>query len=150
MSDRPTIAWLKEHDERDRDSICALNKRLKVSPREWHEGCHNPVYSLDDLRVAWEHCEELIPGALWALRSSHDGTWLDVAFVEYEHQWSGDPEVFVTHMMSCDGPGSETEHSLRECRHTYFGDMLQGYVYYMRFAHIEAALKYLRRFFDED
>lgn len=47
--------------------------------------------------------------------------------------------------------GSGPSGSLRECRHTYWGEVDNaGYIHYPNFATIESALRELRRWFDGD
>lgn len=65
------------------------------------------------------------------------------AIFQYAHE---DDQGNVRHTLMMSGWG--TGGALRECRHTYWGDPDNGYLFYPDFGVITAALEALRKWFD--
>ena len=76
---------------------------------------------------------------------SNDGIWVKLHFLEV-NSWD-EHETFVSSLFKCEGPGG-VDHPLRECRHTYFPD--NGYVFYLNYDNMIAALDYCKNYFDMD
>jgi hypothetical protein len=85
----------------------------------------------------------------WLLAKTTDGLHVEFAvFGFHDGPATRNGEVVSPehHIMIMHGSGPSG--SLRECRHTWWGE--NGYVHYLHFAAIEAALRELRRWFDGD
>lgn len=126
-------------DKTDESTIKYL---LKIDPTQRHFGTDDPEYLLDDLKEVFDECTELGKG-FWALLRRSE-IWIEVSFVEFASSKTDGSNTMVSHVFSSSGP----EGSLRECRHSYFGPEAQGYVFYMDFGQMRAALKYMEQFFD--
>ena len=112
------------------------------------------VYNIDELRAAgWDVRElknvEYVCGWLVVQRdlpaSPSGGLWLRFAVLRF-HQ-SDDEGEKATCLFYGDGPGGAEGDSLRECRHTYWGE--GGYIFYPDGTLIVAALKALSEFYDD-
>lgn len=101
-----------------------------------------PIYKLNDLRARFDDSAKLSEW-LYALVKYED-TWVKVSFVEV---YADRPEgVEVQHFFSSEGPSG----SLRECRHTHFGERADGYMFHLDFGQLRLALDFLGQFFDGD
>lgn len=87
-----------------------------------------------------------LPGDGWLLVNESDSR-VDFAVFRFSSSavdGSGARHTLVMHGVGYSG-------SLRECRHTYWGEGDNGgYIFYPHFSQITAALDFLRRWFDGD
>lgn len=116
---------------------------IGVKPDTLNIGCGYPLYYLELLKSEFESCEKLSDG-LWALVSRKEDHWVKVVFVEGEEESEDESLTLVSHFFTSEGTGQ----ALRECRHTRFGNELDGYVFYMNFERMNIAIDFLRGFFD--
>ena len=105
---------------------------------------------------AWYRWEDLmaVPSIQVTPLDEHDGAWLLI------HDRDGWIEFALAEFAMSDGDGSERyvslvwrgsgpANSLRELRHSWFGDTEEpGYVFYLSMDRMEAAFKHLRKYFD--
>jgi hypothetical protein len=121
---------------------------IRIEPDQRHHGTDDPLWLLDSLRAAFDECHELRESRLWALvkRSTIARLWVDIAFVEFEMSNLDGSEMVVHHLLSVSGPSE----GLREARHSNWGSEGNGYVFYMSFANVRAALEFLEQYFDGD
>jgi hypothetical protein len=122
-----------------------LGRTVGCEPTGFHHGTGDPTWRLDQLKAAFDETHELIPNALWAFKRERDSI-VAVTFVTFLMSNMDGSELEVMHMLSTWGPSG----GLREARHSYWGPDGNGYVFYMNFEHVRAALSYLERFFDGD
>lgn len=103
------------------------------------------------------HELETSPGSgILAIRSDKpiidmkdEGSWLDFGVFSWHSKGMFEDERIDAYSLwwkGC-GPGGENC-SLRELRHSYFGNSGDGYVFYFSLNEMTAAIKLLRRWFD--
>lgn len=106
-------------------------------------------YNIHALRDVYR-VDELLEG-LWVV-IFEDGGWCDFTFLEWS--CSSEGQDYATPFLTVSGPGGlGPEFSLRECRHSYWGnyldgDQTHGYLFYMNFKHVKAAMDFLGDYFD--
>lgn len=96
-------------------------------------------YTLEDLKTKGE-LKEVISGELWMLTKieMNDGEPFRIEFAFFEEGQRG-LDVLMH--------GQGLAGSLRECRHTYWGD--EGYIFYPNFKKMKAIFKELYVYFDD-
>lgn len=109
------------------------------------------VYRIEALRDAGLDIREL-PGGWLVLKRADEkgpsgGLWLNFAVLQFHT--SIDEGEFATCLFFGDGPGGKKGESLRECRHTYWGENGDGYIFYPEGKLIIAALRALSEFYDD-
>ncbi len=116
-----------------------------MSEHTWKSHGKDPFGSdYDVYRVGDQGADELIDlggQAVLAVKVT-DGLHVDFAVFD----WLTTDGADHNHIMLFHGSGPSG--ALRECRHIYWGE--SGYVHFMNFAVVEAALRELRRWFDAD
>lgn len=102
------------------------------------------LYPLDELKAKFD-VRELAPGWL-VLRGPNENNWMTFAVMEFAESETSGANTLVSCVFHGEGPGGKD--SLRECRHTYWGE--DGYIFYPNGEIITNALAALREFFDLD
>ncbi len=103
---------------------------------------NDTVYSLDRARERYE-VRELGYGGYLVLNHEPATLWLNFAVLEFHSSEADGGNVQLSCVFHGEGPSS----SLRECRHTYWGE--SGYLFYPDGRIIAAAFKELAEFYDE-
>jgi hypothetical protein len=106
-----------------------------------HDINGEPIYSLDTLRSMFEVRD--LPGGQLVLKRTKD-LWLKFALVSFAESEIGG----ANEMVGVEMHGSGTLGSLRECRHTWWGNT-GGYVFYPNGVRITAMFRELAEFFDD-
>lgn len=146
----------------DRNGVGTVNAELlalldmaeRAVPRrqlDWLRGTDDDgdiVYNTDALKAdAGLDVRELPGGWLVLKRAGADspsgGLWLNFAVLRFHT--SSDAGEFATCLFYGDGPVG----ALRECRHTYWGENGDGYIFYPDGKLILAALRALAEFYDD-
>ncbi len=122
------IAWLMHLESKD----------------ELHPEDNAKCYSLDEIKKTFE-VEELTKNCWLVLSWGSEKLWLDFAVMEFYYGSADSDEIFV----KCIFHGQGASDNLRECRHTYWGDAGDGYLFYPNGIHIAAAFKALSKYFDD-
>lgn len=107
------------------------------------------VYSIDELRATDGLDVRELPGGWLILQRAkdHGGLWLRFAVLDFfQSEMNGQNEL-ATCLFFGDGPGGKAGESLRECRHTYWGE--DGYIFYPDGPLIAAAFEALSEFYDD-
>lgn len=109
---------------------------------------HNgePVYPIDKLRVEFD-VRELPGGWIVFQHESKYGNWKYFAVLRFAQSETNGENELDSIVFYGDGPGGKPEESLRECRHTYWGE--DGYIFYPDGKLIVAALTALSEFYDD-
>lgn len=108
------------------------------------EGSHTHIFSGNQLK-AIEGIEvvELIEEKLWAFKLCTDG--VNVCFVIAQWLTEDDDDFFVEPVWFGNGTGD----ALRELRHSYFAHDGEGYIFYAKLSHIQAAAAWLATMFKD-
>jgi hypothetical protein len=152
VDSRPHLArpdWCKAH------VVWGANESRKMSNEtnrpDWLQWHNDPVSiglvcRLDEVRARFEVRD--LPGGWLVLNVAPNSNWLRFAVLQYAGQVSGEPER-ASLVFYGDGPGGKDD-PLRECRHTYWGEGGNGYIFYPQAKLIAAALEALGEFYDLD
>ncbi len=108
--------------------------------REQTEEGEPPLYPLKEAETQYDVVK--LTGKGWLVLKRETDLWLKFAVLEFH---SSDEKDQVT--TTCLFHGEGTLGSLRECRHTYWGE--SGYLFYPNGPLITAALQQLSEFFDD-
>lgn len=103
-----------------------------------------PLYPLDLAKAKYD-VRELIPDTGWLVifHDTSGGSWLRFAVLRFAVSEVGGRDIQTAIVFHGEGPSG----SLRECRHTYWGE--DGYLFYPDGPVIVAALKALSEFYDD-
>lgn len=106
------------------------------------------VYAIDALRERFD-VRQLPDGWLVLRRAElHPGSgWLYFAALRFAQSDVGGANELDALVFYGEGPGGKRGESLRECRHTYWGE--SGYIFYPDGKLITAALATLAEFYDD-
>lgn len=126
-----------------------------TKPVEWMQAARREseavedgiVYSLDALKASFEVRE--LKGGGWLVLAKAEtipgSSWMRFAACRFVVSDIGGANTMVEVVFHGDGPGGKN--SLRECRHTYWGE--DGYIFYPDGALITAAFRELAEFYDD-
>lgn len=108
---------------------------------------HNkePMYDLDGLKLRSDIEVQKLNENLYLVLKFKD-SWLDFAALEFSESDLNDKNVKVSVLFY----GSGATGTLRECRHTYWGPLGDGYVFYPAAKNIASAFTALSKYFDLD
>ena len=124
-----------------------LKKLLKSSELG---NCNKPLYALDEIKSVATKIHEVEPNYYWLALHSEEplgAGWMSFAFFEfYSSEGNEDTNIRVSLVFHGEGPAG----SLRECRHTYWGDENNGYVFYMPWKAIVKSWEILAQYYDGD
>ncbi len=103
-------------------------------------------YALDEIRAGCD-VRELNGGWLALIKSetTPGSNWMSFAVLAFAQSEVGGEDTLVYLVFHGEGPGGPD--SLRECRHTYWGE--DGYIFYPNGALITSAFASLAEFFDD-
>lgn len=101
------------------------------------------VYSLNDIKALNLDVIELADAGILVIQKEDD---LHVNFALLQEDCDDGEDRFFSVVFHGRGPSG----SLRECRHTYWGEDGNGYIFYPPFDLIIAALNELKKYFDGD
>ena len=107
--------------------------------------CGDMLYLLDDLRSQFD-VRDLPHGGQLVLKRKDGSNWLEFAVMMFARSNTDGSNTLVSCVFHGDGPGGKGG-SLRECRHTYWGE--DGYIFYPDGALISSAFAMLSEFFDD-
>jgi hypothetical protein len=96
----------------------------------------NPFDPNEKLIKLPSKAKEIIPGCLWVVERITD-CWCEFIFLTFSFE--DDSVIGTEKLFSASGPLA----SLKECRHTYWGD--DGYIFYPNMDYIIASLSYLKK-----
>lgn len=125
----------------------------KIGP-EWLHSCGEVVsgfndeflYSLTKMRASFD-VVGLPGGHIVFNHESKHGNWKYFAVLRFGQSGTDGSNEFDQMVFYGEGPGGAKGESLRECRHTYWGD--DGYIFYPDGELIAAAFRVLAKFYDE-
>lgn len=114
---------------------------------DWLEGVKdeqgNAEYSLDNARGKYE-VQELYADGWLVLNWDADRFWLKFAVLRFKFSECDGTGVYLSAIFHGEGPTN----NLRECRHTWWGENSDGYVFYPNGQIISKAFTVLSEFFD--
>lgn len=119
---------------------------LRPYGKELDHGCPFIGYALDELRKKFD-VRELPGGWLVLKHDSTFGNWMQFTVLQFATSNSDGSNEFGSIVFYGDGPGGKPDESLRECRHTYWGE--DGYIFYPNGKLISSAFAALSEFYDE-
>jgi len=125
-----------------------LEQLLKTLQEPSEMDAEDIVYPLDKLCSAATEVEVLEGGLCFLCLYQTDEQWLDYGLFEQICSDEGGNNAKVQIIFHGGGPGTlkEGEFSLREFRHTYFGD--EGYYFYLPIKSTIQALQILSKYFN--
>lgn len=97
-------------------------------------------YCLDELVRPGVEMHVLVPGKCWAFLRERVGVIREFVIAEEASEYEG--KFYVDVFWSGEGTGG----SLRELRHSWFGE--DGYIFYLNLDHLIAAAQFLKQHFD--
>ncbi len=108
------------------------------------------IHSIDEIQATDGIDVRELPGGWLVLKrdakdSPSGGLWLHFAVLEFRR--SDDEGEFAPCLFFGEGPGGAKGESLREGRHTYWGE--DGYIFYPNGKLITAAFRALAEFYDD-
>ena len=116
----------------------------KLTKHKSETGCETTLYSLDEIKQKFELKKISDKRDAWLALDKTSEYWLKFAIVEF-HYSNGDGTNTMVRV-TFHGEGSS---GLRECRHTYWGEDGQGYIFYPHGKVISAAFILLSEYFDD-
>lgn len=100
----------------------------------------NSVYKNKNLKVI-----ELIPKRAWLVVYEDETSWVKFATLEFHSSEIDESNLKASVIFHGEGSGG----NLRECRHTYWGECSDGYLFYPNGKAIALAFKELSNYFDD-
>ena|SRR5258708_25253720 len=115
-----------------------------LEPMNRVSSCDENLYSLDNLKTSFYVEKLLCEQEAYFVLNNIDEFWFKFAILSFHSSEFNGDNTILTMVFHGEGPTG----SLRECRHTYWGE--EGYMFYLKKDTIVSALEKLSEYYDLD